>query len=643
MFDLFRSREKTVRILLGGILLLVSLSMLTYLIPNYNTGDSSDTVVAQIGSDTITVPEVQRSVQDNMRQRQWPAELLPNYAPRVVDQMITDKALAYEATQLGFQVSDQDLADAIRQLIPNLFPDGKFVGKDAYASVLAQNNVTIPQFEADLKQQILITKLREIAVEGTIVTPAEIEESYKGQNEKIKVQYVKLTSDKYRSEVQPSIEEMQNYFKVNSATFQVPEKKNLVILIADQAKMQASLTPTDAELQSLYNQNQATFRVPERVHVRHILLKTQGKPATEDAAIKAKAEDLLKQIHAGGNFADLAKKNSEDTGSAAKGGDLDWIARGQTVPEFEQAAFTLKPGETSGLVKTQYGYHIIQVLGHDQARLKPFEEVKADLATQWKAQRVSQMMENISDKAQMTLQKDPAHPEKVAADFNMQVIRADNVEPGKPLPEIGTNADFSQAIADLKKGQVSQPVALPGNKIALAEVTDVMPPRPATFDEAKDQIRDKLVANRLTVAAAKPRQGTGGQGQSGWRRPGQGGQSDGRRGEDLGGLRARGHGARCRHGQLLRRVLLPAGWHGGRTDLPDGWSGGRQDRIAHRSGYGPVRRAALRHPRPAQEPESPRPRHAVRRGRQGRSHQSGESQDPSGCHQTPVDAIYTAS
>ena len=153
MFDLFRSREKAVRILLGGILLLVSLSMLTYLIPNYNTGDSSDMVVAQIGSDTITVPEVQRNVQDNMRQRQWPPELLPNYAPRVVDQMITDKALAYEATQLGFQVSNEDLVDAIRQLIPNLFPDGKFVGKDAYASVLAQKNVTIPQFEEEFKRR----------------------------------------------------------------------------------------------------------------------------------------------------------------------------------------------------------------------------------------------------------------------------------------------------------------------------------------------------------------------------------------------------------------------------------------------------------------------------------------------------------
>ena len=174
MFDLFRSREKAVRIVLGAILLVVSLSMLTYLIPNYNTGGSSDVIVAEIGKDTITLPEVQRDVQNTMQRPPVASRTrCPTSFPSVVDQMITDRALAYEATQLGFQVTDTDLADAIRQLIPSLFPDGKFVGKDAYAAVLAQQSVTIPEFEEDLKRQILITKLREIAVEGTIVTPAK--------------------------------------------------------------------------------------------------------------------------------------------------------------------------------------------------------------------------------------------------------------------------------------------------------------------------------------------------------------------------------------------------------------------------------------------------------------------------------------
>jgi peptidyl-prolyl cis-trans isomerase D len=131
---------------------------------------------------------------------------------------------------------------------------------------------------------------------------------------------------------------------VNQARYMVPESRNLAILIADQAKIAESLVPSDADLLRMYNQNKEQFRTKERVHAQHILLKTSGKPPAEDAKMKAQAEDLLKQIQGGANFAALAKKYSEDTGSAAKGGDLDWIERGQTLPEFERTAFSLPAG-----------------------------------------------------------------------------------------------------------------------------------------------------------------------------------------------------------------------------------------------------------------------------------------------------------
>ena len=122
----------------------------------------------------------------------------------MVDQLVTERALAYEAARLGFQVTDADLADTIRQTAPGLFQDGKFVGKDAYASMLAQQNITIAEFESDLRRQILITRLREVAIEGTIVTPLEIEQAYRKKNEKIKIEYVKIPNDKYRAEAQPT-------------------------------------------------------------------------------------------------------------------------------------------------------------------------------------------------------------------------------------------------------------------------------------------------------------------------------------------------------------------------------------------------------------------------------------------------------
>ena len=504
MFDLFRSRDKMVRILLGALLGVVALSMLTYLVPNYNTGSSSsDMVVAEIGKETITLPEMQRVIQATIRGRQLPTEILPTYIPQMVDQMVTERAMAMEAERLGYQVSDADVADSIRQMVPSLFPDGKFVGKETYAAMLAQQNMTIDQFEADLKRQVAISRFRDIAMEGTIVTPAEIEAAFRKKNDKIKVEWVKLTADKYKGESQPTAQEIQDFYKANISRYTVPEKRNLTVLTADEARMAAGLNITDADLQRAYDQNKEAFRTPERVKARHILLKTQGKPASEEAAIRAKAEGLLKQLRAGADFAKLAKENSEDPGSAANGGDLgDWITHGQMVPEFDKAIFALKPGEISDLVKTQYGFHIVQTLARQDAGLRSFAEVKGDLAVQYKKQRASELMQQASDRAQAALQKDPQHPEKVAAELNMQLVRVPNFLAGGAIGDMPANADFDQSVANLKKGEVSQPVTV-NNKVVVAVVDDVLPSHPSSLEEVQSQVRDTIAANRAAVAVQK--------------------------------------------------------------------------------------------------------------------------------------------
>ena len=499
MFDLFRSREKTVRIMLGGLLVVVAISMLTYLVPSYNTGGAtgSEMVVAEIGSDTITLPEVQKIVQMTMRSRQLPPEILPNYLPTMIDQMITERALYLQAQKLGYQVSDAEVAETIRQMVPNLYPDGKFIGTAQYAAMLAQQNMTIEQFEGDLRRQIMIARLRDIAMEGTIVTPAEIEAAFRKKAERVKVEYVKLTADKYKAESQPTLAEMQEFFKINSSRYTVPEKKNLAILIADQAKLEATINPTEAELQMVYNQNQQAFTTPERVKVRHILIMTQGKPPAEEAKLKAKAESLLQQVRGGADFAKLAKENSEDPGSKDNGGEY-WVQRnGQMVKEFEDAAFNMKPGQ-SDLVKTAYGYHVFQVVERQAAGLRPFSEVKSEIATQWKKQKVNDILQRAGDQAAAALKKDPAHPDKVAAEFNMQLVTVNGYS-GNEIPELGASPEFSQSVTGLKKGDVSAPVAA-NNKVAIALVTDVIPAHPSTFEEVQTQVKDTMVQNRSVAA-----------------------------------------------------------------------------------------------------------------------------------------------
>ena len=502
MFDLFRSREKTVRIMLGGLLLVVAVSMLTYLVPNYNTGGStgSEMVIAEVGNDTITLPEVQKIVQMTMRSRQLPPEILPNYLPTMIDQMITERALYLQAQKLGYQVTDAEVAETIRQMVPNLYQDGKFIGTAQYAALLAQQNMTIDQFESDLRRQIMISRLRDIAMEGTIVTPAEIEAAFKKKAERAKVEYVKLTADKYKAESQPTATEMQEFFKSNSSRYVVPEKRNLAVLIADQTKLEASIVPSDADLQRAYNQNTQAYTTPERVKVRHILIMTKDKPAAEEAKLKAKAENLLQQVRNGGDFAKLAKENSEDPGSKDNGGEY-WVQRnGQMVKEFEDAAFNLKPGQ-SDLVKTAYGYHVFQVVERQAAGLRTFNEVKGDIAAQWKKQRVNDILQRAGDQATAALKKDPSHPEKVAAEFNMQLVTVNNYTNGD-IPELGPSPDFVQAVAGLKKGEVSQAVAA-NNKVAVAVVTDVVPPHPSTFEEVQSQVKDTMVQNRSVAAVQR--------------------------------------------------------------------------------------------------------------------------------------------
>ncbi len=497
MFDLFRSSDKGKKYFLSGLLLLVALSMVTYLIPSYGSGDRSpDTVIAQIGKDTVTQRDAQLAIQNILHGKSIPPNLVSLYVPQIIDQLITERILVYEAGRLGFKISEDDTFNAIHLAHQELFPEGKFVGRDAYAAALAQQNMTIEEYESDMARQVLITRLKEVAIEGTVVTSAEIEQEFRRRNEKVNVAYVKLSPEKLKSEVQITPAEMKEYFTRNPASFPMPEKKSLAILIVDQARLEQSIHPTEAVLRRVYLNDQDKFRTPERVQVRHILLKTTDKAGAEVDKVKARAEELLKQIKGGADFAELARKNSDDPGSAPKGGDLGWLVRGQTVKPFEDAAFSLKPKEISGVVKTEYGYHILQVMDHQQAHLRTFEEVAAQLGDEVRKQSVSQMMQDLTDRAEAGLKKDA--PEKVAKDLGLAPpIIVQNVAPGDPLPEIGVNKDFEQSLTGLKKGDVSQAVAVTPVRNAVAVVTNIIPTHPATFEEAQARIKQALEQQKV--------------------------------------------------------------------------------------------------------------------------------------------------
>lgn len=497
MFDLFRSRDKAVRITLSVLLGLVGLSMVTYLIPTTgtDTGNPADrTVVASIGKDELTSQQVSRVIQNMTRSRQLPPELLSIYVPQIVQGMITDRALAYEANRLGIRVSSDETENAILDSMPaEIVKNGK-VDAATLNAVLQQQGVTMADLKDDTSRQLAVNRLRQIVTEGVVVSPREIADDFHRKNDKVRIDYVLLAPAKYQSEAEPTEAEIKAYYDAHKAAFQTPEKRSLGIIMLDPAKIVTPL-PSDAELRKEYAANQDKFRTPERVQARHILIKSDS---SNDAAMKAKAEGILKQIQAGGDFAKLAKDNSEDTGSAAQGGELGWIVKGQTVPEFEKAAFSLQPGQTSGLVKTTYGYHIIQVEKHEQAHLQPFEEAKAQLTSEYMQRAQSSNMQNLADKAVAELHKDPLHPEKAAEALGTTVIRAEDIQTGDPIPGIGVSKELNDAIAPLRKGEMTAgPIVLPGNKIVVASVTDYQPAHQASLEEAKADIRNKASQDKL--------------------------------------------------------------------------------------------------------------------------------------------------
>ncbi len=497
MFDLFRSRDKAVRILLGAILVIVAFSMVTYLIPGTGGGSTGgqDNVIATVGDEKVTTLEAQKAIQAVLRGGQMPAQYLSIYVPQIVQQLISERALAYEAKRQGIRISDEDVNVAIQNQLPaGFFADGKLVKKAELEAALAQQGMTVADLKQDISRQLLVLRLRNIALEGTLVSPKEVEAEYRKRNETARLQYVLISPAKFESEVKIDDAQMRQFYEKNKAQFQTSAKKSISYVVFDPAVVEASIPITDEDLRKAYSANLDKFRVPERAKARHILLMTK----TGDDAVRIKAEGLLKQVKSGGDFAAIAKANSQDPGSAQKGGDLGWVMHGQMVKPFEDVVFSLKPNEISGLVKTEYGYHIVQVMEKEPAHLRTFDEAKLEISAGYRKQRVNDVMQKAAEKAAAAMRKDPSHPEKAAAEAGQPLLHADNVAPGEPLPNIGVSKEVDQAVQGLNKFEVSQPIVA-GTKIVVVEVTSMVAAHASTFEEAQPEARKALISQAMEV------------------------------------------------------------------------------------------------------------------------------------------------
>ena len=517
MFDALREKKIGVRILLGVVVAFLGIGMLLYLVPA-DTGNelTGADVVAEVGDQKISMADVQEQLNRVSRNGQIPASLLPLYAQQVLDQLIDERSLELEADRLGFRVTDEEHADLLRKLVPTAFNGDAFIGMDRYnAEVQSRFQMTVPDFEAEVKKELLQQKFQQLVTDGITASDADVQAEFRRENEKIKLDYVLIKPDDLQSKVEESDADLAAYFEKNKARYVVPERRTVDYAMVDLAQLKQRAQVTDDEEKVYYQDHIDQYKMEDRAHVAHILFKTVGKTDAEVAEIKKKAEDVLAKAKNGGNFADLAKQYSEDT-SKDKGGDLDWIVRGQTVPEFEAAAFSLPKGSISDLVKTQYGFHIIKVIDRQMARTQTFDEVKPMILAQLQQDRAEQLADTQSTQIADEIRRTGREPiADLAKKFNLATGEAKLVEANQPLPELGTAPALLETIFQLRPGDLSAPIHTDRGYVVLS-VKDIQQAHPATLAEVHDQVtadyrREKAVELARTRAQELAKQAKAGE------------------------------------------------------------------------------------------------------------------------------------
>lgn len=505
------------KIVLGGLLTLICGAMAITLIPGglgsdvIGVGSPGQGVLANVSGEQVTTAEVQREARQMLRQ-QFPqggeqmAMLLPLFTERAAQNLISREAIIAEAQRVGLRVNDDEVRDELQhgRYSATFFPGGNFIGQQQYESILQGADLNVATFEQSIKNDILLDKFRNLITGSALVSDAEVQQEFEKQNVKIKFDYAVLRKDDLLKQIQPSDAELKAFYERNKATYNnsIPEKRKVRYVVLDAARIEAGTTVAREELQSYYDQHRDDYRVPEQVSVSHILIKTP-LPGTDGKAdpkgieeARKKAEDVLKQVKAGGNFTELAKKYSEDPGSGKNGGSLGFIGRGRTVPEFEKAAFSLAKGATSDLVQSSYGFHIIRVDDKQAAHVKTLDEVKDQIEQSIKQQKAGQAVTNQVNA--LLSQARSAGLDRAAAAKSLQVVSTDFVSRTDNLPGIGNSPQFMSAIFGQAEKAPPDQVQLPQG-YAVFEIEAIKPAATPTFEEIRSRVESEFKNERAAA------------------------------------------------------------------------------------------------------------------------------------------------
>jgi peptidyl-prolyl cis-trans isomerase D len=485
-------------------LILVCLAFVVFYIPDFLRGTGADAAsgdtVAQIEGQAITAGEFRRLYQSQLQAyrsaygSQMNEQLLKQLGveQQILQQMVDERASLAEANRLKIRVGDEEVRQRILS-IPAFQENGQFIGEQRYTQLLLSQRppMTPSDFEENLRRTLIVDKLRASLTDWMSLTDKEVEQEYRRRNDKVKLAIVSITADAFRSQVTAADAELSTYFDAHQADFRIPEKRRIRYLLVDVDAIRTKTVVPPADIERAYNANIEQYSTPEQIRVSHILLKTEGK---DDAAVKARVEELLKQARAGADFADLAKKNSEDEGSAKNGGDLDYFRRGRMVPEFEQVAFSLESGQISDPVKTSFGYHIIKVVDKKPGTTRPLAEVRQQISDQLTTERAQAQAADTAQRLSSEISK-PSDFDKVAKARGLVVQESSFFARDEPTLALGTSPEAAARVFQMSQGEVEGPLQTSRGYafVTLIGKQDSYIPK---LDEVKERVRDEVVKQK---------------------------------------------------------------------------------------------------------------------------------------------------
>ena len=508
MLDFMRRQRSNLKWVWVILIFIFSVTLVTLYIPFGDLPNVSITNdVASIGHDSISAREFQtayRNYVDRMRGQINPEMLRAfRFERQIMDALVIRHVITEEAKRLGLNVSPREVEQKV--LENAVFREnGAFIGRARYQAILAQNNLTIDDFESSVSNEILTEKLRSFITAGVNITDKDVEEEYRRRNEKAKLDYFVIDAAKLEDKATASDQEQKDYYEKNKTKYTVSEKRKAKYVFLESLKLRSQVVVTDDELRQYYEQHKNEYTLPERIKAQHILFKTQGKTPEEVEKIKEKARGALDRAKKGEDFSGLAKQFSEDT-TGPTGGDLGDFGRGQMVPEFERVAFGLGVGAISDLVQTQFGVHIIKVTGKQEARERPFEELKEAIRPIVETRKAEQKASDLAQQVAVEFVNNKNF-DAVAAKFNAQVKETPLMEQGQPIPELGNAAELDKKMFTMGKGEIGTALQVDRGYV-VPQVVDIVAAHPASFEEGLTKIAaDAKTDKAKQLASEKAKQ-----------------------------------------------------------------------------------------------------------------------------------------